>query len=249
MTMTSIGKEFMLKTQNRFLEPSHEFQRLPQPPLELPCPAGAALISLPAPAVIQAPAIDLRKAVEQRRSLRNYAGTPLTLSELAFLLWMTQGVKKVTPRPATFRTVPSAGARHAFETYLVINQVEGLAPGLYRYAAIEHALLELKLSSKICDQLALACGNQNQICTSAVTFAWVAVTERMYYRYGERGYRYLFLDAGHVCQNLSLAAEAINCGTCAIAAYDDIATNQTLGLDGEELFTIYLASVGKKPER
>ena len=246
--MASIGKEFLHKTQNRFLEPSHEFQRLPPPPLELPIPPGARLIALPAPASIQAPSIDLRIAVEQRRSARNYAGIPLTLEELAFLLWMTQGVKKVTPRPVTFRTVPSAGARHAFETYLLVNQVEGLAPGLYRYAALEHSLVELNLAPDICEQLTQACGNQNQVRTSAVTFAWVAVIERMCWRYVERGYRYLFLDAGHVCQNLCLAAEAIACGTCAIAAYDDEVTNQVLGLDGEELFTIYLASVGKKAQ-
>jgi SagB-type dehydrogenase family enzyme len=246
--MSSTGKEFLLKTQHRFLEPSHEFQRLPQPPLELPIPQGAKLITLPAPASIQTPAIDLRAAVEQRRSVRNYANTPLTLAELAYLLWMTQGVKKVTPRPATFRTVPSAGARHAFETYLLVNRVEDLTPGLYRYAALEHALVEMNLSPEICEQLTQACGNQNQVRTSAVTFAWAAVTERMCWRYVERGYRYLFLDAGHVCQNLCLAAEAIHCGTCAIAAYDDDATNQALGLDGDEMFVIYLASVGKKSQ-
>ncbi len=246
--MSSTGKEFLLKTQNRFLEPSQEFQKLPQPPLELPIPPDAKQVPLPAPASIQVPVVDLRIAVEQRRSTRNYAATPLTLDELAYLLWMTQGVKKVTPRPATFRTVPSAGARHAFETYLLVNRVESLVPGLYRYAALEHSLVEMNLSPDICEQITQACGNQNQVRTSAVTFVWVAVTQRMCWRYVERGYRYLFLDAGHVCQNLCLAAESIHCGACAIAAYDDEATNQALGLDGDELFTIYLASLGKKAQ-
>jgi SagB-type dehydrogenase family enzyme len=81
---------------------------------------------------------------------------------------------------------------------------------------------------------------------SAVTFLWVAVVERMTWRYAERGDRYLLLDAGHVCQNLYLAAEALGCGVCAIAAYDDALLNAELGLDGENLFVIYLASLGVK---
>ena len=245
--MPSIGKEFLRMSKVSALEPSHELLKMPQPPLEQPLPAEVRLIALPAPAEIQAPAIDLRTAIEQRRSLRNYRDVALSLEELAFLLWTTQGVKKVTPRPVTFRTVPSAGARHAFETYLLCNRVNGLAPGLYRFTALKQALLEVDLTPDVCERLTQACGNANQIRTSAVTFAWVAVTERMYWRYGERGYRYLFLDAGHVCQNLCLAAEAIHCGVCAIAHYDDDATNQVLGVDGEEQFTIYLGSVGKKP--
>lgn len=246
--MTTIGKEFMLKTQHRFLEPSAESLQVPKPPLELACPPDARQIALPAPSTIQVPAIDLRAAIEQRRTLRNYRPQPLSLEELAFLLWCTQGVKKVTPRPRTYRTVPSAGALHAFETYLLCNRVQGLPPGLYRYAAVEHTLLEVDLDAQVGEKLTLACGNQNQIRTSAVTFAWAAVTQRMNWRYGERGYRYLHLDAGHVCQNLYLAAEAIDCGACAIAAYDDEEVNAVLGIDGEEMFAIYLASLGKKPQ-
>src|SRR5512135_554022 len=102
--MTTIGKEFMLKTQHRFLEPSAESLQAPKPPLELACPPDAKLIALPAPSAIQVPAIDLRTAIEQRRTRRNYAPLPLTLEELAFLLWTTQGIKKVTPRPRTYRT-------------------------------------------------------------------------------------------------------------------------------------------------
>jgi SagB-type dehydrogenase family enzyme len=91
-----------------------------------------------------------------------------------------------------------------------------------------------------------ACLDQKQVETSAVTFIWAAVVKRMAWRYVERGYRYLFLDAGHVCQNLYLAAEAVGCGACAIAAYHDDLLNQALGLDGENIFAIYLASVGKR---
>jgi SagB-type dehydrogenase family enzyme len=178
--------------------------------------------------------------------LRRYQEQALTQEELSFLLWTTQGVKSVTNRPVTLRTVPSAGARHAFETYLVINQVEGIKPGLYRYISLEHALLPLDMNEKIAEKVAEACLQQNQVTKSAVTFIWVAVTERMYWRYGERGYRYLHLDAGHVCQNLYLAAEAINCGVCAMAAFDDDQLNEVLHLDGQELWVIYCGALGKR---
>ncbi len=244
--MTTIGKEFMSKTKSAYLPPSGESLHTPQPPLELACPPGGKLVDLPAPATLQIPAIDLRTAIEQRQTVRDYSAQPLALQELAFLLWCTQGVKHITKRPVTKRTVPSAGSRHAFETYLLCNRVEGLAPGLYRYAAIEHGLLVVDLDPEVNDKLTQASGDQDQVRTSAVTFVWAAVVERMYWRYTDRGYRYLHLDAGHVCQNLYLAAEATGCGVCAIAAYDDDEVNAVLGIDGEEMFTIYMASVGKK---
>jgi SagB-type dehydrogenase family enzyme len=226
-------------------EPPQELG-LPQPPLELPLAPDAALIPLPAPSELQLPAIELRAAIEQRRSLRRYQQQPLTLAELSYLLWLTQGVKQVTNRPVTLRTVPSAGARHAFETYLLVNRVEGLEPGLYRFAAGQHALLRLDLPASIAEQVFEACYQQSQVPNSAVTFLWAAVSERMTWRYTERGFRYLLLDAGHVCQNLYLAAEALGCGVCAIAAYDDDRINQALQLDGDDQWVIYVASLGKR---
>lgn len=241
------GSEFMRKTHYSETSVSEEqIGEVPQPLLELPFPDDARILPLVNPSEIQVPSIDLRSAVEQRRSLRVYAESALTLAELSYLLWMSQGVKKVSSRPATLRTVPSAGARHALETYLLINRVEGVQPGLYRYLAIENALLELNLAPGINRSITNACARQAQIGNSAVTFIWVAVVERMFWRYVERGYRYLHLDAGHVCQNLALVAEQIGGGICPIAAYDDDKLNAVLGLDGENLFAIYLASMGKK---
>lgn len=244
--MKLTGQQFLRATWYDQTSLPPQEQGLPQPPLELPLPEGCATIALPRPETLQMPNIDLRAAVEQRRSVRRYTEQALSLDELSYLLWMTQGVKKISKRPATLRTVPSAGARHAFETFLLINNVEGLAPGLYRFAASQHALCRLEAPAAIQQQVVEACGSQSQVAASAVTFLWVAVTERMTWRYVERGYRYLFLDAGHVCQNLYLAAEAVKCGVCAIAAYDDEALNTALGLDGEKLFVIYVASLGKK---
>ena len=241
------GHEFMMKTRYEFLSPTPQGEgKIPQPALELPLPEGAQLIALPAHEQIKMPGVDLRTAVESRRTIRNYAATPLTLQEVAYLLWMSQGVKRVSSRPSTARTVPSAGARHAFETYVLVNRVDGLEAGLYRYMAIEQGLVKLDASADIAEKLKLACLEQPQLVNCAAAFIWVAVVERMFWRYVERGYRYLHLDAGHVCQNLALAAEEIGAGICPIAAFNDEMLNNALGLDGEEMFVVYLATVGKK---
>jgi SagB-type dehydrogenase family enzyme len=241
-----IGHLYMQKTRPSELQPSAQSQGAPQPPLELPYPASASLIDLPEPENVHVPLMDVRTAIEKRRTLRRYQPDALSVEELSFLLWSTQGVKQITTRPSVLRTVPSAGARHAFETYLLVNRVAGIAPGLYRYIALQHSLLELNLSPQIADELTHACFDQEMVRQSALTFIWVAVVERMVWRYGERGYRYLHLDAGHVCQNLYLAAENIQCGVCAIAAFDDDTLNTVLGLDGDNLFAIYLGTAGKR---
>ncbi len=243
--MKPIVHEFMKATYPLNCSPSPQNTGIPQPPLELPIPADAPLIHLPDPGGLAVPPIDLKTAIERRRTRRRYKEQPLTLMELSYLLWLSQGVKEITNRPATRRTVPSAGSRHAFETYLLINQVEGLEPGLYRFAASQHALLRLDAPVNIREEITHACWDQKQFINSAVVFLWVAVAERMAWRYVERGYRYLHLDAGHVCQNLYLAAEAIGCGVCAVGGYNDEPLNNALDLDGENLFVIYLANVGK----
>lgn len=246
--MKNFGHEFMVKTYYRNITSPTPQQsgQVPQPPLELPIPQGAALIPLVAHEQITVPSMDVRSAVEDRRTLRKYADTPFTLAELSYVLWVSQGVKRVSSRPSTARTVPSAGARHAFETYVLVNRVEGLEPGLYRYMAIEQGLIRLAAPDNIANLLTHACEDQAMVENGAATFFWVAVVERMFWRYVERGYRYLHLDAGHVCQNLALGAEQIGGGICPIAAFDDEELNKVLGLDGEEMFVIYLASAGKK---
>jgi len=241
-----IGLKFMQETKYGEMGRNQQEKGVPQPALEKPYAANAELIDLPKPADLPIPEIGLRKAIENRKTLRKYSTKALSLNELAFLLWMTQGVKTVASRPVTFRTVPSAGARHAFETYILVNKVNGLLSGLYRYIASKHSLLLEKKGITLAARLTAACAGQAQVLNSAVTFFWVAVVERMFWRYDERGYRYLHLDAGHVCQNLYLAAEAIDSGVCAIAAFNDDKVNKMLGLDGEKEFAIYIASLGKK---
>ena len=240
------GREFMEKTKYPYLGKSDQQKGLPQPPLELPPDPERPAIDLPLPELLDIPPLDLRIAIESRRSTRVYLHEPIALDELAFLLWSTQGVQTVHGTQATFRTVPSAGARHAFETFLLVNDVEGLGPGLYRYLALSHRLQQLDSDPTLPHRITAACFDQQFILRSGVVFLWTAVPYRMTWRYGERGYRDLHLDCGHVCQNLYLAAEAVGCGACAIAAFDDDAMNGLLGIDGENQFLIYLATVGKK---
>ena len=239
------GQEFIEKTKYHHLPPADQTSGIPQPPLELDYDQNAGLIELPLPQDMQVYTADLTTAIQHRQSIRKYSPISMSLGELSHLLWCTQGVKEIRGN-LTLRTVPSAGARHALETWLVINNVDDIQPGLYRFIATNHQL-ELITPAIDGDLAATAvklCHNQTFVKNAAALFIWVAVPYRMAWRYGDRAYRYLYLDAGHVCQNLYLAAESIHAGVCAIAAYDDDGMNAFLGLDGKEAFAIYMATVG-----
>jgi SagB-type dehydrogenase family enzyme len=250
----------MEQTSHKYSIPSDQQKGLPQPPLQ--APYEGRLIELPPPQEIEVKAIELRSAIEGRTSVRQYSDAGLGLDELSYLLWCTQGVKETRGGGyATLRTVPSAGARHAFETYLLVNRVEGLDAGIYRFLALDHKLVAVNLDPEIGEAITQACWNQRFVLASAVTFIWVAVPYRMTWRYGQRGYRYMHLDAGHVCQNLYLAAASVECGVCAIAAFSDEEMNRLLELDRDaqvpldsdpgrgKRFAIYVATVGKRVPR
>jgi SagB-type dehydrogenase family enzyme len=221
---------------------------LPPPPVQKPYPASARTVALPGPEKFggmgEAPLMSLLKS---RRSVRRFSDEPFSLAELAFLLWATQGV---TSRPApamTLRPVPSAGARHAFDTYLYCRRVEGIEEGVWRYLPLEHRLLFEFTEPGLALRVAEACLGQRFVSGGAATFFWSVLPARMEWRYGPAAHRVLPLDAGHVCQNLYLAAEAIGAGACAVGAYNQQELDILLRLDGEEEFVLYLAPVGKKP--
>jgi len=241
-----IGKEFLEKTKHKHLGSSDEEKEIPQPPLELEYDKSKLLVDLPRLENIHFETKGARECIENRRSFRDYSAKPLSLEELSYLLWCTQGVKEVKKGRATIRTVPSAGARHPFETYVLMQNVTGIKPGVYRYLALQHKLIEFDLDPEIGAEIRKACGEQELLNSCAALFIWVAVTERTKWRYGERAYRYFFIDAGHVCQNLYLAAESIGLGACAVGAFDDDDINKLLGFDGEKLFVTYCGAVGKK---
>jgi len=240
-----IGEDFQEYTKyHYFFSPSDMSRGIPVPPTEKPMPPHAKQIALPEVAALLAKiGINLFTIIRQRRSRREYSDQPLSLEQLSLLLWSTQGVQQ-TGYGYSLRTVPSAGARHPLETYLVINRVEQLEPGLYHYAPFRHRLVQRAEDPEIADNLAAACLGQDMFRTCGVAFIWTAVIQRSRWKYQQRAYRYIYLDAGHVCQNLYLACEALKLGCCAVAAFDDDAVNQLLDVDGKEEFAIYLATVG-----
>jgi SagB-type dehydrogenase family enzyme len=249
MHPVSIGMDFMRLTRFDFAVQSEQKLGLAQPPLHRRHPLAGEGMPLPAAADLPALTLDLKALVTARESVRNYSDAQLSLVELSWLLWATQGVKAVKGGSyCTMRTVPSAGARHPLESYLAINRVEGLPAGLYQYLPLDHGVARLTVEEDISRRLSAACLGQHMPVTCAAAFIWTVVPYRSTWRYGQRGYRYMHLDAGHVCQNLYLAAEAIGCGCCAIAAFNDVAMAEALRLDPEEEFVIYLATVGKMEE-
>ena len=221
----------------------------PVPLPEKQPPMGARIFPLPEVELLGDAEVNFLELVELRASVREYTEESLSLKELSYLLWCTQGVKMPLPEGRSLRTVPGAGARHALETYLFVQRVLGLPPGFYRYLAYEHALLplwdELPYEEKAVP-FSLAFSSGRTVRASAVTLVWTAARERLTYDFGRRGYRYAFLDAGHACQNLYLAAQTIKLGVCALGAFDDAALAEVLRLDGEKEFPLYAASVGKR---
>lgn len=216
------------------------------PPVEKPFDEDAETIELTDIRKTEAIEIELKELIANRRSRRKFSKESFTLTELSFLLWATQGIKNASPDgSASFRMVPSAGARHAFETYLCINSTEGLDKGLYRYLPLENRLLVIRRDENIMRDIASACCGQSWMASSAAVFVWSAIPYRTEWRYSIASHKAIALDAGHVCQNLYLAAEAIGGGVCAVAAYFQKEVDKVISLDGKDEFAIYIAAAGK----
>ncbi len=199
-----------------------------------------AAIKLPNP--IAEGGLPLWQVFAARRSVRHYGQKPMTMNVLSQLLWSTHGI---TGRAGQreLRNAPSAGACYPIDAYVVVNSVKTLEPGLYRYLPEDHALMLLR-AGDVGSEAAKASLGQTMCRQASVTFLWTAVLPRTTGRYGERGRRYVLLDAGHVGQNIYLAAAALGCGCCTIGAFDDDAMNRLLGVDGKVETTVYGAAVG-----
>ena len=191
---------FSTEDDDEDYELSDQEKKLPQPPLEKPYNKNDKIIDLPEVTdkiLIKSNILDI---INQRESHRKFTDDDLSLDELSFLLWTTQGVKKVTANNyATLRTVPSGGARHPFETYLIINHVDSLKKGLYRYLPLTHKLLLILEDSNLSAQISdIACG-QTFVGDGAVTFIWSCTPYRGEWRYIDAAHKVMLLDAGHVC--------------------------------------------------
>lgn len=237
-------KDTIRKTIN--FSATDQSRSLPPPPVEKPYNPDTELIDLVPPNKFDSlPRVDLLSAINNRQSRRKYSNVSVTLSELSFLLWATQGIKQQLDPGHALRTVPSAGARHALETYLGILNVSGIDVGFYRYLPLEHKLCVESRDKQAAQKMASAAFNQTWMLNAAVIFVWAAIPYRMEWRYGLAAHKVILLDAGHIGQNLYLACEAIGAGTCAVAAYNQEALDDLLKLDGNDEFAIYMAAVGK----
>jgi SagB-type dehydrogenase family enzyme len=239
---TEIGEQFQQETKyNPDDMQGHtlDWDRQPEPYKNYEAPL--ATVPLPEPDLTGDP--NLWQLLARRRSRREYdAGRPLTPERLSALLWATQGV---TARygEVLFRTAPSAGGLYPVETYLFVREVEGFEPGIYHFRPQAFDLEFLKKGDHA-RELAGAALGQTLVMAAHVTFIWTAIVERSRWKYRQRAYRYIYLDAGHIGQNLYLAAGALGLGVCTIGAFYDDKTNSIIGVDGIKETVIYMATVG-----
>jgi SagB-type dehydrogenase family enzyme len=244
----SIGDDFLRNTKyERGKLPNHFLDWSTMPPQFKSYPK-AERVSLPNPKLDEG--LGIWDAMKRRRSVRAYTAESLSTEELSQLLWATQGVRETIRGPyAEFRlrTAPSAGGLYPIETYIYVNRVENLENGIYHYVIGDHEL-ELIRKGDFSREVRAGALDQKIAQQAAVVFIWSAVFQRSKWKYLQRAYRYIFLDAGHIAQNLALAAEALSCGSCQIGAIYDDEMNSLLGLDGVEESVIYLSSVAR-PKR
>ena len=252
--ITQRGRDFLksrdtMEMESNGLEGYQTDQELkrPQPPL-VKAPMAGNPIDLPRDFENLDMEDNLVQLLLKRKSSRVYTQEDMSLLQLSFLLWATQGVKDIRGKSyATLRTVPAGGARHPFETYLLVRQVEGLVPGMYHYLPMTH---QLELLSAQEDPQALLDFAEESLCgqrwaaKANVVFYWSFVPYRSEWRYGIFAHKLIMADMGHVGENLYLACAALGLGTCGIGAYDQALCDKAFQLDGEEEYTVYTQTVG-----
>jgi len=186
---------------------------------------------------------NLYEIIRQRRSVRRFMCENLDPQVFSDIMWAGQGVT-LTTEHHQFRAAPSAGALYPIETYCVINRVEGFIPGVYHYQVPYHNLVLIK-EGDYGKELAQAALGQRMIDEAAFNLVWSAMIERSKWKYDQRAYRYIYLDAGHIAQNVALAAVTSGLGSCQIGAFFDGEVDRVIGVDGESEFSLYITAVGK----
>lgn len=203
---------------------------------------GSEKIQLPK--ISSPPKGSLHEALVKRKSTRRFADSPMTAQSLSYLVWASTGISR-TQQGYQFRTAPSAGALYPIETYLSVRNVSDIAPGIYHYAIADHAL-ELLQPGDFSADVTRAALDQQMCSAAAAVFIWTALFQRSKWKYKQRAYRYVYLDAGHIAENLALAATILNLASCHIAAIYDDEANQIVDVDGTEESVIYMTAVGNK---
>ncbi len=184
----------------------------------------------------------LWEIIARRRSRRRFADTPISLQQLAQLVGGVAGITSGETEDA-FRATASAGALYPNETYLAVSNVTDCPAGIYHHEVLENRLAMLA-EGDFSAEIAQACLGQRFMAAAGVVFAWGAVVARCAQKYGDRAYRYVYLDAGHLGAQLQLAAEALDLGSVNIGAFFDDEVNRLLGLDGIAETVVYLTAVG-----
>jgi len=188
----------------------------------------------------------LWEAIQKRRSCRAFDEKPIKREALSQLLWAGQGATKIS-KDFELRAAPSAGALYPIETYCAIQNVECLETGLYHYDVRRHEL-ELMSPGDFREVLAKAALDQDFLAEAGVVFIWTAVFDRTKWKYKDRAYRYVYLDAGQIAQNLALAAVSLGLGSCQVGALYDHEINALLAVDGQEESVVYMTAVGTPRE-
>ena len=215
------------------------FGGCPQPATTpTPSQEPAEVIKLPEPRYESQ--VSLEQSLRERRSVRSYSGQPLTLEELSQLLWAAQGFTD----PRGFRAAPSAGALYPLELHIVAGEVDGLAAGVYRYQPDGHQLAKTLDGDKRAE-LAEAALGQEWVEEGAVAIVFTAVYQRTTGKYGERGIRYVHMEAGHAAQNLCLQATALGLGAVTVGAFYDDSVSRLLNLPEDEE-PLYIIPIGRK---
>jgi len=243
------GRDFMKADRTDELYPDYKTDQqlqLPQPPLtKAPMRGEDARTALPRNFEDLQLKNDLLALLRDRHSSRVYTGESMSLLQLSFLLWATQGIKSVRGKSyATLRTVPAGGARHAFETYLVVRNVEGLVPGAYHYLPFEHALEYLHAVENDSETITRSLCGQAWGGKANVVFYWSMVAYRCEWRYGISAHRPALMDIGHVGENLYLACTGAGLGTCGVAAFSHDLCCELFELDGNDEYPVYTMPVG-----
>ncbi len=200
------------------------------------------IIELPKPVI--GSEVNVEQAIANRRSVRSYKDEPITLQQLGQLLWAAQGL---TGPQGYKRAAPSAGATYPLVVYVVIANVEDLAPGIYKYLPKNHSLeLHIALAdpAKKLEEIETVAFKQKYISQAAINIIIAAIYENTTKIYGDRGYRYVFMEVGHVGQNIHLQCETLGLGTVMIGAFNDKELASVLELTNEE--PLYIIPVGIK---
>jgi SagB-type dehydrogenase family enzyme len=186
-------------------------------------------------------AMSIEEAIVKRRSVRSYLGKPLKLEDVSQLLWSAQGI---TDQKRKFRAAPSAGALFPLEIFLVVGNVTSLKEGIYRYDPFKHEIIMAK-EGDFRNALSLASLGQSCVKNGAISIVVSAVYGRITGKYGERGIRYTYMEAGHAAQNVYLQAEALELGTVVVGAFLDDKVKELIDMKEEET-PLYILPVGKK---